>query len=375
MAGLPFAEIPIVDHHAHSLLLAQPTTPEAFRRLFTESPDPVVASRDVPHTLFYRRALRDLAEILGCEATEEAVVAARNRMALEDLVRYLFTDARIEAVLVDYGYRQSDHYSHRGLGDLLPCRVEPVLRLETLAEELLARTSSLSALKEAFVAAVDEAPRQGVVAYKTIIAYRCGLAVQQHPREAVEAAYRAEKARVDAGGRRIAAKPLLDTLLWLALERIARHHLPVQVHTGFGDTDLHLVYANPAWLRPVLEHFSFGSVTFVLLHCWPFVREAAWLAGVYAHVYLDLSLTVPFVGHGGAQAFMQALEHAPLTKVLYASDAFSIPELFWLAARHGRLALATALEQIRQAGYVQPGDVAEAAEAILHRNARTVYRL
>jgi hypothetical protein len=38
-------------------------------------------------------------------------------------------------------------------------------------------------------------------------------------------------------------------------------------------------------------------------------------------------------------------------------------------------ASATALEQIRQAGYVQPGDVAEAAEAILHRNARTVYRL
>jgi len=375
MDEVPFAEIPIVDHHAHSLLTAQPATVQAFRSFFTESPDQEIARHHVPHTLFYRRGLRDLAGLLRCDVTEEAVLAARSRLPFVDLARRLFTDANIDTVLVDYGYRRSDHYAHDALIALLPCRVEPVLRLETMAEELLAGTSSLSTLEEAFVAAVDDAPRQGVVSYKTIIAYRCGLAVERHPREAVEAAYRAEKARIDGGGRRIAAKPLLDTLLWLALERIARLEMPVQVHCGFGDSDLHLVYANPAWLRPVLEHPPFRGARVVLLHCWPFVHEAAWLAGVYANVYLDLSLTVPFVSHGGADAFAQALEHAPVTKVLYASDAFSIPELFWLGARHGRLALAAALDRIRQAGYLEPREMPEVAERILSRNAREVYRV
>ncbi len=375
MGRVPFAEIPIVDHHAHSLLIAQPTTPEAFRQYFTESPEPAVVARDTPHALFYRRAIRELADFLGCEASEEAVLQARSRLPLADLVRTLLTDAAIDTVLVDYGYRPADHYPHESLARLLPCRVEPILRLEALAEELLVAASSLDQLEEAFAAAIDAAPHQGVVSYKTIIAYRSGLAVERHSREEADAAFRSEKARAHAGKIRMSAKPLLDTLLWVALERIARQGMPLQVHTGFGDPDLHLIYANPAWLRPVLEHPQARAVRFVLLHCWPFVKEAAWLAGVYANVWMDLSLTVPFLGPGGAEAFAEALQHAPLTKVLYASDAFSIPELYWLGARLGRQALAAALERIQRAGYLQAGEVSEAAERILSGNARDVYRL
>ena len=33
----------------------------------------------------------------------------------------------------------------------------------------------------------------------------------------------------------------------------------------------------------------------MLLHCYPFVREAGWLAHVYGNVYFDLSLTIPHV--------------------------------------------------------------------------------
>lgn len=375
MDAVPFAEVPIVDHHCHSLVVRQPQTVEEFRRFFTESPDAEIARDHVPHTLFYRRAIQDLAGFLGCDATESAVVAARNRLPFGDLVRRCFTDANISVALIDYGYRTTDHHSHESMAALLSCRVAPVLRLEALAADLLADVASYAALEEAFTAAVDDAPRRGVVAYKTVIAYRSGLAVETHARGAVDEAFRMEQARVRSGRRRITAKPLLDTLLWRALERIARLGLPLQVHAGFGDTDLHLVYANPAWLRPLLEHPPFRPVRFVLLHCWPYVREAAWLAGVYAHVYLDLSLTVPFVAHGAADAFVEALEHAPITKVLYASDAFSIPELFWLGARHGRQALAVALDRIRQAGFLQAADAVGAAERILGRNAQAVYRV
>ena len=67
--------------------------------------------------------------------------------------------------------------------------------------------------------------------------------------------------------------------------------LPVQVHCGFGDSDLWLARADPSLLKPVLERFR--DTRFVLLHCYPFVREAGWLAHVYGHVWFDLSWVVP----------------------------------------------------------------------------------
>jgi hypothetical protein len=63
------------------------------------------------------------------------------------------------------------------------------------------------------------------------------------------------------------------------------------VHTGFGDSDLFLPRASPGYLKPLIERFQ--ATSFVLLHCYPFVREAGWLAHVYANVYFDLSLTIP----------------------------------------------------------------------------------
>ncbi|MDR7464369.1 MAG: amidohydrolase family protein [Armatimonadota bacterium] len=372
---LPFAEIPLVDHHCHSLLVDQPRTVEAYRACFTESPDGEVPRHHVAHTVFYRRAIRDLAEFFGCAADEEAVLEARSRMPFSELVRECFAAANVAAALVDYGFRPRDHYAPGALAALLPCRTAPVLRLEALLQELLPAAPSLASLQDAFVAAIEEAPREGVVAFKTIIAYRSGLAVERHSPEALEAAFQAERAQAGSGPHRVTAKPLLDAMLWLALERIAPLELPVQVHAGFGDPDLHLVYANPAWLRPVFEYPAFRRVRFVLLHSYPYVAEAAWLASVYAHVYVDLSLAVPFLAHGATQALVDALAHAPLTKVLYASDAFSIPELFWLGGLHGRRALDRALRRIAAEGFLAEEEIPEAAGRILGGNARDLYSL
>ena len=105
--------------------------------------------------------------------------------------------------------------------------------------------------------------------------------------------------------------------------------LPVHVHTGFGDPDLFLPHARPGYLKPLVERFR--ATSFVLLHCCPSVREAGWLAHVYADVYFDVSLTIPHVSRP-AVALAEALELAPVSKLLYASDAARTPELYLLAA-------------------------------------------
>jgi hypothetical protein len=51
---------------------------------------------------------------------------------------------------------------------------------------------------------------------------------------------------------------------------------------------------------------------FVLLHCYPFVREAGWLAHVYGNVFFDHSLTIPHVSRP-AEIVRQALELAPVS--------------------------------------------------------------
>jgi hypothetical protein len=71
----------------------------------------------------------------------------------------------------------------------------------------------------------------------------------------------------------------------------------------------------------------------------------------------------------------EILALTPITKVLYSSDAFSIPEIFWLANRWGRAALERVLGEIVQAGALTEAQARRAGEQILNLNARSVYQL
>ncbi len=75
---MDLSSLPIVDHHAHPLLKPEASASAlAFQRWFSESIDPQIHAHHVPHTLFFRTAIRWLAELLACDPTVEAVLAAR----------------------------------------------------------------------------------------------------------------------------------------------------------------------------------------------------------------------------------------------------------------------------------------------------------
>lgn len=367
-----FADIPLFDHHAHSLRRRQPETPEAFRAHFTESDAPEIVAGHVGWSLFYRRALGDLAAFFDSPVSEAAILAARARRPFPELTRELFDGGGIGALLIDPGFRAAEHYDLEALRGLLSRPAGELLRLEVLAERLIPAADGWPDLRERFAAGVREAAGR-VRGLKTIIAYRTGLELDRWDAATLAAAFRETRTAADRGRGRLESKPLLDTLLWTALEIAAEHRLPVQVHTGFGDRDLDLRLANPLWLRPVFEHPPFRAITFVLLHSYPYVREAAWLAHVYPHVAMDLSLTVPFAAHAGSDAIADALGLAPASKVLLATDAFSIPELFWLGARHAREALAAALTTVAERGFAGPEDREAIARRLLWDNAVAIY--
>jgi hypothetical protein len=370
---VPFEQVPIVDHHAHSLLRRPPADRDAFRAGFTESADPRLVRDHLGTALFYRRAVRDLAAFYRVDG-EAALVAHCGSRPLADRARALFADARFEMLLIDVGYRPEDYLSLDELSAFVPVR--PVLRLERVAEELLAEAADADDLLARLLARVREAKGAGCVGLKTIIAYRTGLAIRDHGAADVARAFGEARRAARPGVRpRLAAKPLLDTLVREACREAGRLSLPVQVHTGFGDADLLLPEADPGLLKPLLEDPACRDTEFVLLHCHPFVAEAAWLASVYGQVSMDLSLAIPMLAHGGADAVRAALAHAPVSKLLLATDAFSTPELYWVAARAMREALGRALDAVRADGYLAPGEAEEVAAALLGGNARRLYRL
>jgi predicted TIM-barrel fold metal-dependent hydrolase len=367
----PFVDIPLVDHHCHSLLRRQPDDAVAFRSCFTESDSADVVNTHLPWSTFYDRAIRDLAEFFECAGDEDAVLAARDGLPFEQRVHKAFTDANIEAAFIDDGFLRTEQYSMAEIAQLLPCSTAHVLRLEALIEDLIPLATDWSDLEARFVAAVEGAIAQGTVSLKTIIAYRTGLRVERWD----DAALRTELAELRTRDRttRLTSKPLLDTLLLHGWRLAAKRGIPMQVHAGFGDRDLDLLLVNPLWLRPILEDGGLRAAPVILLHSHPYVKEAAWLAAVYPHVYVDLSLTIPHLAHAAAGAIADALAMAPATKVLVATDASRIPELFWVAARHARRSLSAALDVMAAQDYLRSGRRDEIARMVMRGNARRVY--
>ena len=82
----------------------------------------------------------------------------------------------------------------------------------------------------------------------------------------------------------------------------------------------------------------------------------------------------------GAEPFekgreVDALDLAPVTKLLFATDASRAPEMFFLAARWWRDALAGALSELVAGGWVEETAALEWARMVLAGNAHRLYDL
>jgi predicted TIM-barrel fold metal-dependent hydrolase len=224
---------------------------------------------------------------------------------------------------------------------------------------------------------VEGARAAGHVGLKSIIAYRTGLAIREWNQVEVKQTWSKVKERARRDGHvRLADQPLNDYLVLLALDIAEKQELPVQFHTGLGDNDLDMLYANPLHLRPWFESSRYKHVPFVLLHAsYPYVRELGYLASLYANVWMDVGLAIPFATIDIPAVWRQALSVTPFSKVLFSTDAYSIPEIFWLAARWGRRGLGVVLEEAISLDALSPDEAIEAAELILHQNASRLYQV
>jgi predicted TIM-barrel fold metal-dependent hydrolase len=355
------------------------------RTVFTEAADPMMIQDHVPCTAAYRGALACLAGELGCGATEEAILEVRGGEDPGTYTNDLLQRSGTGVLLLDHGFGGGDVFTVAEHRREISVPQHEIVRLETLGEDLAAHVDDPLAWFQAVRAALRVAVEGGACAVKTIAAYRSGLQLRRHPPEEVAEEFSLLRAELRRDGDlsnesresrpRLSGKALCHTLVFEAAACCRSLDVPLQVHCGLGDPDEDLALASPLGLRPLFEDPALRALNVVLLHCYPYHREAAYLSAMYPGVFMDLSLAIPLAAADGARALREALGLCPWSKLLYATDASRLPELYFVAATRQREALAAALSDLVTAGFLSRDEGVEAGRRVLAGNATALYRL
>ncbi|MCK9875604.1 amidohydrolase family protein [Frankia sp. Ag45/Mut15] len=396
----------LIDHHCHGLVQRDLDRPE-FESMLTEADTP-----GPPGTTLFDSQLgfalrRWCAPQLDLppHAEPDTYLERRAELGHEEVHRRLLTAAGITTFCVDTGFQPEPLTSSAQLAAYAtPPAATPPTATPPTATPTGAATSATSPLpacgldvmrleRIAELAAVDVLTGQiGVghladtvrarladrssttVAVKSVAAYRAGLelpAVRPTERE-IAAATRTWINEIRGGAPIRLHDPVLHAfLIWCGVDA----GLPVQIHVGYGDNDLDLTRGNPLLLTGLLRAIAPSEVSVLLLHCYPYHREAAYLAQVFPNVHLDLGLAIHNTGRGSAALLAQALELAPFAKLLFSTDAYALAELFLLGATLFRRGLASFLDAGVADDAWTPDDATRITQLISAGNARRVYRL
>jgi hypothetical protein len=266
------------------------------------------------------------------------------------------------------------------LGELGGAAAYEIIRLEAVAEQVArrgVRAAEFPAAVEARLRALagTAAPLAGgrVVGLKSVAAYRCGLALPAAP-PSWAAVVSAAAAWLRRGAGRLTEPAVLGWLAHVGVALGSELGLPLQLHTGFGDADVRLHRADPLLLTDFLAATEASGATVVLLHCWPYHRNAGYLAHVFGHVLVDVGLTIPYVGERADVVLAELLELAPFGAVCFSSDGVGLPELHYLGAMLWRRGLGRLLDQWIAEGVLAVADAERLATGMGRANSARVYR-
>jgi len=357
----------LVDAHCHCVV-AGDVDATAFERWCTGADLPAPAGVSYLDSQLGFAVRRWCAPVLDLPAHAPVAeyLARRAELGWREAGTRLLRAAGLGALLVDTGL-SAGLVGLAELSTLAGVPVHEVVRLERVAEELNTDAAGFAA---AYATALH-ARVAGAVAVKSVIAYRHGLDIPAERPSPAEVT-RAAGDWLRAGGGRLTDPVLLRAVLWTGVDVGLDTGLPLQLHTGFGDRDLPLSRADPALAQPFLAAVSSPVV---LLHGYPYHRQAGWLALVYPHVYADVGLTLNHLGARAPAVLGEFCELVPAGKLLFSTDACGLPELYLTGAAQYRHALRVLLDGWVADGALSTVDADRTASAIGAGNARRLYRL
>jgi predicted TIM-barrel fold metal-dependent hydrolase len=359
------AAMPLIDQHMHGCWLTAGDR-RRFENGLNEANTEPLADFDSGFDTQLGFAVRaHCAPLLGLpkHADPQDYWQRRSQFTEAELARIFLRAAGVTDWLVDTGYAEGvagvAQFAEWSGG-----RAHEVVRLEQVAEQAAHAPGD-------YASAFEEILRRRAataVGTKSILAYRGGFDGDLTAPSLAEVAEAAARWR-DRGGVRLDDRVLLR----FGLHQALRLGKPLQFHVGFGDRDCDLYKANPLYLLDFLRRS--GDTPIVLLHCYPYEREAGYLAQAFNNVYLDGGLTINHLG-GRAPAFIaRLLELAPFRKIVYSSDGFGPVELHYLGTRLWRNGIHRLLNEFVNNGDWSEADAMRVVGLIARGNAARIYGL
>ena len=246
---------PIIDHHAHNLLLPTELAQHSLLSITSEAAGP--ALNHAKDTLSHLRAVKQLAQVLDCEPTWEAVEARidEERGKKDDVWAKRCFEG-IETVLVDDGLDESTVHPYSWHDRLTRSKCKRIVRIERLAEQIIQKHFATRATREPnedvetpcgqvladFMRAIEEACSQPeVVGFKSVICYRTGLAVPPWEEVKFQSNTLYDGLLEIAKSKRLEHEIVGPAFLHFAIKIILKsrsstgHPKPLQLHTGLGN--------------------------------------------------------------------------------------------------------------------------------------------
>ena len=366
--------LPLIDHHVHGVAAGALDGP-GVEALLSESPAPAPQGTSAWDSQLGIAVRRWCAPVLDLEpfAPAERYLQRRAELGPAEVDRRLLQAAAVEAWLVDSGWQTDQVLTPRQMAEASGAPAHEIVRIEAVAEQVARGAPDAARYAAAFAGALETATR-GAVGLKSIVAYRYGLDFDPARPGAAEvqaAAGRWLRALDSDPTARLEDPVLLRHVIWTGVDL----GLPLQFHVGFGDPDVRLHRVDPSLLHDFLLATQDTGTAIMLLHCYPYHRQAGYLAHVFPHVYMDVGEALNHVGARSPAVLAEALELTPFHKMLYSSDAFGLPELHYLGATGFRRDLARVTGAFVADGAWSAADADRAGYLIGAANARRVYRL
>lgn len=366
-------DLPLFDHHCHGVSTAV-LDRRSFEDLITESHWAAPDGTTHFDTQVGFAIRRYCAPVLGLErfASADDYLERRRELGAEASERLLRATG-ISEYGIETGHRGDEILDPAGMAAAGEARAHEIVRLERLAEEVMIGGCAPGAFREAFGRLLDER-LEHAIGVKSIAAYRIGLDFEpsRPDDDEVDAAVAAWAAQIAAGAAvRLDDAVIIRHLLWAAVDLACA----IQFHIGYGDADVDLHRCSPLLLTEFLRRTRESGARVLLLHCYPFQREAGYLAQVFPHVYFDVGLAINYTGARSVEVIAETLELAPFHKILFSSDAFGAAELYYLGALLFRRGLAQVLDTFAERDGWPAEEQRRIAELIGWRNAHRAYRI
>ncbi|MDI3535480.1 MAG: uncharacterized protein PWQ82_1845, partial [Thermosediminibacterales bacterium] len=350
--------IPVIDSHCHffNMEYMQINFSKLLSLSLEQWDDDILKE-----TLFYKRAIRDLAIAYNVNIDEKVVLQTRETLCQQDYksyVKMLFDKANIKGMIIDIGYKPAK-VDLNDFKQFAPVEVKYVYRIETLIDDYWNKRWNFDDAREHFLTTLEKEVKNGVIAFKSIIGYRTGLDIDILSEEDARRLYNNNDDE----------KSFRDFFFNETIRICRKYNMPFQVHASFGESNVNLLKNNPLLLKRILDAEEFKEVKIILVHGgYPYSFEAGYLAAMYPNVYLDFSEMIPWITFDAKSAIKKVLDMAPFNKILFGSDGFICPELYYLGAYWGKKLFSEIIDELVSERILTETEGYELASKIFYKN-------